>query len=619
MEGSHHSARVREREELFSILAHIQGLASPREVLTVLLRRAVVSYGFSSGWVFPGDGKDPLDGYPPLEAQKAPSLEELFSPLEALSEGKLVEREGSFFVLVPLDTPAGLQGVLLLKRESRPEPWVLEDLEVLARVAAGWMARCQREIRRVRDLGCLMRAQKKGRALFLLDDRREIKARAEEDLRDLTGCEGVLLFPVEQEGRGFRLPPWGKGLDGMVARALDSARPVVKGHLGVFPLVHGGEVLGVLVVKGDLGGKRGVVEVYLSSLVLALRRALEISTLKERFRGVVTSPLLGIFQLDSEGRLVFLNATLAMTLGYPMMEMRDLLGRSFEELIHPSSRDVVVERLRAQLDGEERPRIQQVTMVDKDGSSVPMMVSTVPISLPQAERGILGVAIDITEKERLLEDLSQRNKELESFAYSAAHELKGPIVYLKRVVAQPSLDNFPMEELKWAVNRLESTLKHLTAYSLMDNKEVVLERLSPYLLVEGIWRDLAKEVGITMDIAINLPPVIKSDPFLLELIFKNLLRNAFKYGIKGTPPIVEVGYARKKGEFLFYVRDHGEGFPPEKAQEIFKPFVRLHAGKKGTGLGLTIAKKAVEKLGGRIWAEGKPGEGATFYFTHPIL
>ncbi len=622
MEESHHSARVKKEEEFLSILSHLQELSSPGEIFSVLLRRTVENYGFFSGWILSLDGGElkPIDEYPPLEAQKEESLTHILPPMESLMGVETLRHKDHLFVVVPLRSRKECLGVLVLKGDVPPAPQILRDLSALGVVAGGCIVKGRRDIQRIKSLGFLVKSERKGKGLLLLESLEEIKSQVQRDMRELVGCQGTLLAPVSYN-RWALLGFKGEEMRALAQKAIETRCPVHCQGRVLFPLVSKGNPLGFLVVEGEekLEGKRGGLEIYVSSLTQALQKVLDGAILKERYRGMVVSPLLGLFQLDEEGHISFVNTTLALTLGYPMKEARDLVGRPFHQLVHPSSRPLVVERLQAQLKGEERPRIHQITLADKEGSPVPMMVSTVPITLPGKGRGILGVAIDITEKERLLEDLSQRNKELESFAYSAAHELRGPIVYLKRVVAQPSLEDFPMEELKWAVNRLESTLKHLTAYSLMDNKEVELERISPYLLVESIWKDLAREVGITMDIAINLPPVIRTDPFLLELIFKNLLRNAFKYGIKGSPPLVEVGYARKRGELLFHVKDYGEGFPPDKAQEIFKPFVRLHASKKGTGLGLTIAKKAVEKLGGTIWAEGAPGKGATFYFTHPIF
>ena len=620
MEESHHTARVKERGDILSMVVHIQELASPPEVFTVLLRRTVEEGGFSSGWVLvPGEkGWEFFDGYPPLEARKRPSFpKQIPYPWEGKS---LVLKDGDHFLsLSPIKDRSEVYGLLVLKSSHEPEGQVLADLELLGTVAGGCIRRTRREVARMKALSAMVKAERLGRALLSMDDLEGIKDRLGRDVEELTGCKGFLILPDDGEGRGLEELEEGEPR-AQAQRALERGRPVLWRDYGFFPLTYQGRSWGLLVLRGRLDKRgKGVLSLYSSSLAQALAKAYERSLIRERYRGMVVSPLLGLFQLDQRGVISFVNTTLALTLGYPVREARELVGRTFHDMLHPSCSPQIEGRLEAQLKGEGRPEIRQLTFKDKEGSPVPMMVSTVPITLPRGERGIMGVAIDITEKERLLEDLSQRNKELESFAYSAAHELKGPIVYLKRVVAQPSLEDFPMEELKWAVNRLESTLKHLTSYSLMDNKEVELERVSPYLLAEGIWKDIAKEVGITMDIAINLPPVIKSDPFLLDLIFRNLLRNAFKYGIKGDPPLVEVGYTRKKGEFLFYVRDHGEGFPPEKAEEIFKPFVRLHAGQKGTGLGLTIAKKAVEKLGGRIWAQGAPGKGATFYFTHPIL
>ncbi len=620
MEESHHCARVKERGDVLTILAHIQELASPREILEVLLRRAVEGGGFTSGWILtPSDqGWGVLEGYPPIKSRKIPSLEKIEPFLQGEGPQVLKDENGSLLV-VPVKSRGKMWAGLVLRSSENPDPQTVRDMEFLGVVAGGCIYRAEKEIRRLRALSRMVKAERLGRALSVLEDLEEIRARVPRDVKELTGCKGSLVLFKEEAT--LDLPELEEGeLRPLVRQVTEEGKPYPWRDGWLFPVVFQKKALGLLILKGAGGEEwKGPLSLYLSCVAQALVKAQEKAILRERYRGVVASPLLCLFQLDSKGTISFVNTSMALTLGYPMREARDLVGKSFYDLVHPSSRGHVEERLEAQLKGEGRPEIHQITLKDKEGSPVPMMVSTVPISLPQGERGILGVAIDITEKERLLEDLSQRNKELESFAYSAAHELRGPIVYLKRVVAQPSLDDFPMEELKWAVNRLESTLKHLTSYSLMDNKEVKLERVSPYLLAEGIWRDIAKEVGVTMDIAINLPPVIKSDPFLLDLIFRNLLRNAFKYGIKGNPPLVEVGYARKKGEFLFYVRDHGEGFPPEKANEIFKPFVRLHASQKGTGLVLTIAKKAVEKLGGRIWAEGAPGKGATFYFTHPIL
>ncbi len=625
MGDNYHSARVRREENLVSILAHIQELSSPREILSVLLRRTVESYGFLSGWFFSifDEGKWQLtDSYPPIEAQQESSISSLLFSLEGGESVRTVVRKDHFFAIIPVKTRRTLKGVLILKGSSRPDGDLLKTLEILGVATGGCMARCEKHISRLKGLSLLVKAERKGKNLLMLEEFPEIEKQVEKDCKELVECRGMLLSLVEDDQVSF-LRPIGEEIKSLAYKVLSAKEETFWEGRGLFPLLWQGKAVGLLLLEGSedlLKKRRGAIEIYASSLAQSIHGALETRVIKERYRRIASSPLLCLFQLDPKGRISFINGSLALTLGYPLREARGLVGKPFYQLVHPSSQATIIERLNLQMKGEGGPEIHHITMADKEGSPVPMMVSTVPIAAhPGKGRGILGVAIDITEKERLLEDLSRRNKELESFAYSAAHELRGPIVYLKRVVAQPSLDDFPMEELKWAVNRLESTLKHLTAYSLMDNKEVELERISPYLLVEGIWRDLAREVGITMDIAIKLPPVLKSDPFLLELIFRNLLRNAFKYGIKGNPPIVEVGYVRRKGEFLFSVKDYGEGFPPEKAQEIFEPFVRLHPSKKGTGLGLTIAKKAVEKLGGSIWAEGSPGKGATFYFTHPIL
>ena len=111
-------------------------------------------------------------------------------------------------------------------------------------------------------------------------------------------------------------------------------------------------------------------------------------------------------------------------------------------------------------------------------------------------------------------------------------------------------------------------------------------------------------------------PTVNGDPELLRQVFSNLIGNAIKFSNRSQRPQVEVATLARDGEQVFIVRDNGVGFDPAAAQRLFKPFQRLHdRSYEGFGVGLSIVKRIVDRHGGRVWAEGQPGQGASFYFT----
>jgi signal transduction histidine kinase len=111
-------------------------------------------------------------------------------------------------------------------------------------------------------------------------------------------------------------------------------------------------------------------------------------------------------------------------------------------------------------------------------------------------------------------------------------------------------------------------------------------------------------------------PDLEADPALLRQVFANLMANGVKFSGSATRPRVEVGATRSAEGLVFHVRDNGVGFSEAEGRELFVPFRRLHADRfEGHGIGLTIVRRIVERHGGRLWAEGRPGEGATFFFT----
>lgn len=224
------------------------------------------------------------------------------------------------------------------------------------------------------------------------------------------------------------------------------------------------------------------------------------------------------------------------------------------------------------------------------------------------------------------EELTKANRELEEFAYVASHDLKEPLRMIN-IYTQLLLRDFAGENKnaqKYAdvihkgVGRMERLLQDLLSFSRtihFDNLVVDKADLS---------KSLAQALSIlngrieenTATIRFNHLPTVGGDETQLAQVFQNLLSNALKYRKAETPPQITITAELQDTEWVVSVIDNGIGFEQQYAERIFGLFKRLHKDDyPGTGLGLAICQRIIERCGGRMWAEGKPGEGATFYFS----
>jgi signal transduction histidine kinase len=217
---------------------------------------------------------------------------------------------------------------------------------------------------------------------------------------------------------------------------------------------------------------------------------------------------------------------------------------------------------------------------------------------------------------------------LESFNRSVSHDLRGPLGGITGVsrLAREALgrgDLTAADSLLAAISRQsESSTDLVTSLlQLARSAEGAIDRrpVRTALLVREVADLLAGATATTpqvVRIAEGLPD-LQADPALVRQVFANLLANGIKFSASAAQPRVEVGAERSAaGAVVFHVRDNGIGFTEAQVRELFVPFRRLHAEQfEGHGIGLTIVRRIVERHGGRLWAEGKPGQGATFYFT----
>jgi light-regulated signal transduction histidine kinase (bacteriophytochrome) len=227
-------------------------------------------------------------------------------------------------------------------------------------------------------------------------------------------------------------------------------------------------------------------------------------------------------------------------------------------------------------------------------------------------------------------ELERSNGELEKFAYVASHDLQEPL----RMVAsytqllakryEGKLDAQADKYIHFAVDgaqRMQALINDLLALSRVGTQGKPFQPVDVAAVVRRALRWLGtslEESGGEVDV--GPLPTVTADASPLEQLFQNLLANALKFRRPDVPPRVSVTAAPDGPAWLFTVRDNGIGFDPQFAEQIFVVFQRLHtrAEYPGTGVGLAICKKIVERHGGRIWAESAPDTGATFHFTLPM-
>jgi PAS domain S-box-containing protein len=375
------------------------------------------------------------------------------------------------------------------------------------------------------------------------------------------------------------------------------------------------------------------------------RREAERSTREERdFSNALIDSLPGVFYLyDREGRFLRWNRNFERVTGRGPAEIRDMHPLDF---FAEGEKELLRERI-----GEVFAKgVSEVEagFLSKDGRSTPYFFTGIALDY-RGQPCLAGVGIDITERvgaeaqvRELNADLERRvvartaelaakNRELETFTYSVSHDLKAPLRGIdgySRLLQEDHADRLDEEgrrflaSVRQASQQMGQLIDDLLAYSQVERRALRLTGVDPRAVLASLPSSYADEMRTRgVEWVVDLPEArANADANGLAQILRNLLDNALKFTRDVASPRIEVRGRAEAGRYLLLVRDNGIGFDMRFAERVFEIFQRLHRVEDypGTGIGLAIVRKAMERMGGRVWAESEPGRGATFYLELPL-
>jgi PAS domain S-box-containing protein len=354
---------------------------------------------------------------------------------------------------------------------------------------------------------------------------------------------------------------------------------------------------------------------------------------EEKYRTILENIEDGYYEVDLNGNFTFFNDSMCRMLGYPKEELMGMNDRQFTDKENARKLFQTFNKVY----GTGQPlKGTDWELIRKDGTRR-CIESSVSLKRDSSGKpiGFRGIARDVTERKQAeealkekTEELARSNRELEQFAYVASHDLQEPLRMVTSYVQllakryKAKLDSDADDFINFAVDgamRMWNLINDLLAYSRVGTRGHPLEPIN----CETILQEALDNLKVTMEesgavVTHDSLPTVMADSSQLGQLFQNLIGNAIKF--RGDErPRVHVSARRSGNGWTFSVRDNGIGIAPEFTERIFIIFQRLHGRNEypGTGIGLAVCKKIVERHGGRIWVESEPGKGATFYFTLP--
>jgi PAS domain S-box-containing protein len=393
--------------------------------------------------------------------------------------------------------------------------------------------------------------------------------------------------------------------------------------------------------RGDIIGSSSIAR----DITERKRAERELQESQARLSGIIESAMDAMISVDSSQRITIFNEA-----AEKMFRCRagEALGQSLDRFIPARFREAhrgyvdsfgrtgVTSRAMGSLqalsglrtDGEEFPIEASISHIEVGGQQTYTVILRDIAERKLAEEQILRLNAELEQRvEERTAELSAANKELESFTYSVAHDLRAPLRHIdafSKILVEDCAASLPPEahhylnNIRNSATKMSQLVDDLLNLAHVGRQELNRRPTPLSALVNEVLADLKEETaGRTLEWHIQPLPAVECDPGLMKQVFANLLSNAVKYTRPRSVAVIEVGYRQKNGDSAVFVRDNGVGFNMKYANKLFGVFQRFHRAEEfeGTGVGLATVDRIVRKHGGHIWAEAAVDKGATFYFT----
>ncbi len=351
----------------------------------------------------------------------------------------------------------------------------------------------------------------------------------------------------------------------------------------------------------------------------------------ERYRTLYEQSPDGVMLVDPDTtKAIEFNSTMHLMLGYTREELAKLTTSNYDLKETPEWRKKINEIVKS----GKRETFE--TIYQTKTHEIKHVLVTIQLIIFAGKMLIHRIVRDITPLKRAeanlahtIEALKRSNAELEQFAYVASHDLQEPLRMVSsfvQLLAQRYSGKLDADANKFiniaveSAGRMQTLINDLLSFSRIATRGQPFEKVDLKNIVVQVLKDLSVSIQESKaKISIGSLPIISADPIQLGQVFQNLISNAIKFR-STQPPEIQIDALQKENEWIFSVKDNGIGIDPKYFDKIFIIFRRLHSRDKypGSGIGLAICKKIVERHGGRIWVESAENKGCTFFFSIPV-
>jgi PAS domain S-box-containing protein len=404
-----------------------------------------------------------------------------------------------------------------------------------------------------------------------------------------------------------------------------------RGPMGFIPVATRDKVLGILFNDNAISKRpfdevtQQILTVYCSHLGNIIMRKKAETALRDsehRMRRITDNMTDIVAQVDKECVFTYLSPSILNMVG---IKADELIGKQFYSLVNPDDVESMQKGFAKIITGDKN-RLE-CRLMTKSGGMIWIEILANPILSAEGElQDIILTCRNINQRKKAEEELARSNAELQQFAYIASHDLQEPLrmvasyVQLLQRRYKGKLDNDADTYIQYAVDgatRMKNLINDLLTYSRVGTHGKPLEKLPLQETMHRVMNNLTVIIDErSAEVTHSELPVIMGDSTQMDQLFQNIINNAIKF-CQNTPKIHIDAVKEENNMWRISIKDNGIGIEPQYAERIFVMFQRLHTQQEysGTGIGLAVCKKIVERHGGRIWIESEKDKGTTFFFT----